>query len=133
MEFDEYQKGAYRAIPPHDSAKDALSHWTLGLTEEAGEVASLTKHQYYCGEAKDYEKFVEELGDVLWYIAAIVSELGLSLEVVAEINLAKLRNRFNDQDYFDAQENVNRHQKFIAFKRTEEYQKLLSKVRKEHE
>lgn len=130
MDLSEYQKEAFRATPPHDSLKDALSHWTLGLTEESGEVASLVKHQYYCGEIKGCEKFAEELGDVLWYVAAIAHELNLDLGVIAEINLAKLRNRFDNQDYFDPEKNANRHQKLEAFKETDEYKELISKVRK---
>ena len=42
-------------------------------------------------ESKDAIKF--ELGDVLWYIAQLSTELGLELNDVAQSNLLKLLSR----------------------------------------
>ncbi len=42
-------------------------------------------------ESKDAIKF--ELGDVLWYISQLSSELGYELEEVANANLEKLNSR----------------------------------------
>src|SRR5690606_29448658 len=39
------------------------------------------------------DSVIKELGDVLWYIAAAASELGISLDEVAEMNIAKLNDR----------------------------------------
>jgi NTP pyrophosphatase (non-canonical NTP hydrolase) len=35
----------------------------------------------------------KELGDVLWYVAQIASELGLDLDEIARANLEKLLSR----------------------------------------
>ena len=34
-----------------------------------------------------------ELGDVLWYVAQLATELNLSLDTIAETNLTKLASR----------------------------------------
>lgn len=70
---------------------------TMGLVNEAGEVAGKVKKIFRDrgGEInqEDREALKQELGDVLWYLAQICTELDLSLEEVAEANLAKLFSR----------------------------------------
>ena len=70
---------------------------TLGLANEAGEVAGKIKKIFrdkggVIGEA-ERESLKGELGDVLWYLAQICTELNLTLEEVATANLEKLRSR----------------------------------------
>ena len=70
---------------------------TLGLTGEAGEVADKVKKVIrdrggsFDRETREAIKL--ELGDVLWYVAQLASELGYDLEEVAEANLQKLSSR----------------------------------------
>ena len=70
---------------------------TLGLTNEAGEVAGKVKKIFrdHGGQisVEDREALKHELGDVLWYLTQICTELGLTLEEVAEANLVKLFSR----------------------------------------
>ena len=70
---------------------------TLGLTNEAGEVAGKIKKIFRDrnGEINeaDREALKQELGDVLWYLTQICTELDLTLEEVAEANLTKLFSR----------------------------------------
>jgi NTP pyrophosphatase (non-canonical NTP hydrolase) len=70
---------------------------TLGLANEAGEVAGKVKKIFrdkggVIGEA-EREALKSELGDVLWYLTQICTELGLTLGEVAEANLNKLASR----------------------------------------
>jgi NTP pyrophosphatase (non-canonical NTP hydrolase) len=70
---------------------------TLGLANEAGEVAGKIKKIFrdkggVIGEA-EREALKSELGDVLWYIAQVCTELDLSLDEVAQGNIAKLASR----------------------------------------
>ena len=67
---------------------------TLGLANEAGEVAGKIKKIFrekggVIGEA-DRQALKYELGDVLWYLTQICTELDLTLEQVAAANLEKL-------------------------------------------
>ena len=78
------------------AGEDKLCNGCLGLAGECGEVIDLYKKHRFQGHALDREKMVEELGDVLWYCAEIASGLGVSLDEVAESNIAKLRNRYPD-------------------------------------
>lgn len=70
---------------------------TLGLCGEAGEVADKVKKvlRDHGGTFSDAIRadLALELGDVLWYVARLASELNLELEAVAEGNLAKLASR----------------------------------------
>ena len=70
---------------------------TLGLTNEAGELAGKIKKIFrdHDGEISDADReaLKYELGDVLWYLTQICTELDLTLEEVAEANLTKLFSR----------------------------------------
>jgi NTP pyrophosphatase (non-canonical NTP hydrolase) len=39
---------------------------------------------------------LKELGDVLWYLSSITSELGFELDDVARINVEKLNSRMKN-------------------------------------
>jgi NTP pyrophosphatase (non-canonical NTP hydrolase) len=70
---------------------------TLGLTGEAGEVADKVKKvirdRQGVFDVETREAIKLELGDVLWYVAQLASELGYELDEVAEANLQKLSSR----------------------------------------
>lgn len=70
----------------------------LGLAEEAGEVSGLMK-RVLRGNPQDKiratrETFVEELGDVLWYLAACCNCVGTTLDEIWEQNKIKLEERY---------------------------------------
>jgi len=96
MTFQEYQEEARKtAIYPNKD--NNFVYPTLGLAGEAGEVAEKIKKVIRDGNGiVSEEKKVEitkELGDVLWYVANLAKELGISLEEVAQKNLEKLQSR----------------------------------------
>lgn len=74
-----------------------LAHHSLGLTGEAGEVAGKVKKLIRDKQGQitrdDQQAIAKELGDVLWYVAALCRELGVSMQDVAHANLVKLYDR----------------------------------------
>lgn len=99
MFLNEYQKEAARTLIPvpdfQITPDQVMLSWNcLGLAGEAGEVADLVKKAIYHQQGLDREKLVKELGDVMWYLAAICSVLGITLDDVAQANVKKLRARF---------------------------------------
>lgn len=107
MNFNDYQKEAMKNKVY--GYGDKTIYPTLGLVSEAGEVAGKVKKVLRDGGG-DWEnyKFIDkatstaipckvevayELGDVLWYLAAVAEDIGYSLEDIAEMNIMKLSGR----------------------------------------
>mgnify|MGYP002629502421 CR=1 FL=1 len=88
--FNEYQQFAKTtAIYPPE---EALTYTALGLASEAGEVAGKIK-KYIRDGVKDDDAIIDELGDVLWYLAVLAEELDVDLSIVAQRNTEKLIDR----------------------------------------
>ena len=95
MEFSDYQRLSRRTA---EYPRDAwLAYPALGLAGEAGEVAEHAKKAIRDdgGEVSEERRAAmgKELGDVLWYVAQLASELGLELDEIAQVNLDKLLSR----------------------------------------
>tara|TARA_B100000700_G_scaffold212024_1_gene233065 strand:- start:2507 stop:2836 length:330 start_codon:yes stop_codon:yes gene_type:complete len=96
MELNHYQKESRKTALYPDVGNNAI-YPTLGLVGEAGEVADKVKkilrdkNGVFDEVSKNSIKF--ELGDVLWYISQLSTELGYELEDVANTNLEKLNSR----------------------------------------
>ncbi len=96
LTFSEYQKES-RKTAVYPNAGNNFIYPTLGLAGEAGEVAEKIKKvirdKNGVIDEETKEKIAKELGDVLWYVAQLCTELGLSMEEVARKNLEKLFSR----------------------------------------
>ena len=96
MTFEQYQKQS-RKTAQYPKKDNNFIYPTLGLVGEAGEIANKVKkierddNNIITDQRK--QEIKKELGDVLWYIAQIATELGLSLEQIAGNNLNKLFSR----------------------------------------
>lgn len=98
MNFEEYQEKSRKTAKYPDAGKNYI-YPTLGLAGEAGEVAEKIKKvmRDKGGVVDDAtrEDIKKELGDVLWYITQLGTELGISLDDVAESNIKKLYDRMD--------------------------------------
>ena len=96
MNFADYQRESRKTWNLiHTDAP--IVYPTLGLANEAGEVAGKVKKIFRDkhGEISDQDReaLKQELGDVLWYLTQICTELNLTLEEVAGANIEKLFSR----------------------------------------
>lgn len=96
MNFEEYQKESRKTAMYPDKDNNFI-YPVLGLCGESGEIAEKIKKVLrdeggVVSESKK-EEVKKELGDVLWYISQIATELGLSLDAVAKTNIEKLQSR----------------------------------------
>lgn len=96
ISFNEYQAFAKKAIRKESEGKNLIVGFALGLGGESGEVLDDIKKREYHGRDIPIEHTVEELGDVLWYIANIATQLGYTLESIALNNISKLVDRYPD-------------------------------------
>lgn len=99
MNFQEYQELASTTAIYPDKGNN-LYYPTLGLCGEAGEVAEKIKKVMRDNNGEvSIEKtadLMKEIGDVLWYIAALCEELQVDMETVAILNIKKLQQRQAD-------------------------------------
>ncbi len=96
MDFNEYQSKA-RSTAFYPNVGHNPIYPTLGLSGEAGEVADKVKKVIRDNDGIFDDKIIQaimyELGDVMWYVAQISSELGIELNDIAESNINKLSSR----------------------------------------
>jgi NTP pyrophosphatase (non-canonical NTP hydrolase) len=95
MDLNDYQQAARRTAIYAEGHR--VIYPALGLASEAGEVAGKIK-KVLRDQGGDFaraplEAIKDELGDVLWYVAVLAGDLGLSLDEIAAANLSKLASR----------------------------------------
>lgn len=101
MQANEYQQKAARTLLGYPdfplSPEETMIIWNaIGLGGEAGEVLELIKKGIFHRHGVDKDKLKKELGDVLWYLTAICTKVGLTLGEVMEENIHKLEIAYPD-------------------------------------
>ena len=71
-----------------------LLHGACGIVTEGGELLDALKTHIFYGKDIDHINIVEEIGDLMWYSAVILDELGFEFEDVMEKNIKKLKTRY---------------------------------------
>ncbi len=114
MDATEYQRLASRTlIDSPDAEYDGLEImlvWNaLGLAGESGEVADIIKKAVFHRHGLDestVQKLIKELGDVLWYVAALCTKINVPMSTVMECNITKLQQRYPDG--YSSKNSINR-------------------------
>lgn len=97
LDFAEYQRQASKTAIYDDA--DVVVYPALGLLSEAGEVAGKIKKVLRDDKGQflpeKRHEIAKEIGDVLWYISALCTDLDVDMEAVAQGNLDKLNSRLS--------------------------------------
>ena len=94
MDMSKYQELASATAIYKPSVQ--ITYPALGLAGEAGEVSNKIKKMLRDNITPDKawrESVGDEIGDVLWYCAALAGDLGLDLGEIASRNVDKLKSR----------------------------------------
>lgn len=96
MDLKKYQKES-RKTAVYQGKDKSYIYPMMGLAGETGEVIEKIKHVFRDKnnkfDAESKKEIAKEMGDVLWYLAQLSTELGLSLDKIATENLTKLQSR----------------------------------------
>lgn len=108
MNLRDYQRWVATkwGVPVDASIERHMCAAGLGLAGEAGEVADLVKKQHFHSHPADPVKLRKEMGDVLFYLAAMCNACGDSLQTVMEANVEKLNERYPNG--FEASRSINK-------------------------
>jgi len=95
--ISDYQRIAINsAVYPEDKA---LEYLILGLVSESGEVAGkykkIIRDKYGLMDPESKAEIADEIGDVLWYLTMLATELGYSLDTISINNAVKLSDRMS--------------------------------------
>lgn len=82
-------------VKPADQLGKQL-HAAVGLAGEGGELLDAVKKTWIYGKPMDMENVLEECGDALFYVTAMLINSGFTLDQSFEHNHNKLKSRYPD-------------------------------------
>ena len=91
----EYQQKAMRTAS-ESTESELILNGVMGLNGEAGECIDIVKKHLFQGHELNQGKLLDELSDVMWYVAITCQGIGTTLDTVMEHNIEKLKKRYPD-------------------------------------
>lgn len=87
-----------------------LLHAAVGISGEAGELLDAIKKHVVYNKPIDIANVIEELGDLMFYMQAMMNQLDVSWPELEDNNMAKLSERYKGLTYSDkaAQERADK-------------------------
>lgn len=96
MNFNDYQKEA-DSTAMYPNRGHNYVYPVIGLAGETGEISEkfkkIIRDKNGVISEEDKKEIAKEMGDVLWYLSQICTELGIEFEDVAQMNIEKLKSR----------------------------------------
>ena len=108
INFNEFQEKSKRTLNTEENFDKRLTEYGIGLCSEAFEALDHIKKVLFQGHTINKEKLIEELGDTLFYMAALCTLYDIKLSEVPIGNIEKLLIRYPDG--FEASRSINRKQ-----------------------
>lgn len=84
-----------------EDEKSMALHAALGVCGEAGELGDAIKKEYTYNKLRDRHNIVEELGDLRFYMQAVMNHYEISEQEVLQGNATKLAKRYASLSYSD--------------------------------
>jgi len=92
-ELEEYAEWVMQGVSPKVAPTDVPRWASMGMVAEAGEVIALFEKSWRKDIPMDRTMLMDEAGDVLWFLTAMVTASGITLDEVIEHNIIKLNQR----------------------------------------
>ena len=86
---------------------ERLIHIQMGMQTESSEFTDALKKSIFYGKTLDVVNLREELGDLMWYMALAMDELGTDFSTEADRVITKLKYRYPEKFTMDKAENRN--------------------------
>ena len=93
-DLDMFQEEALRSMRNDLPYEAICSNMCMGLAGETGETVDIFKKHIYQGKDLDINDVIEEIGDILWYIANLCNVNKITMKECMESNVEKLRKRY---------------------------------------
>lgn len=94
MKTTDFAYHVNRLFVKPDDHVGKLLHAAVGVAGEGGELLDAIKKTWIYGKELDTENLLEECGDTLFYIQALLTECGFTLDDAMQHNMAKLAKRY---------------------------------------
>lgn len=107
MTNEKYQYMARRTQPEYPNNIQMLINGAMGLCGESGEVCDIIKKYAFQGHELSKFAIINELGDVLWYVALLCDAIDTNISDIMEKNVIKLKTRYPNGK-FEAERSRNR-------------------------
>lgn len=92
-----------RLFKPYAEQIHRLDHAIIGIVGEAGELVDETKQLTIYDKDLNLDKVKIELGDMMFYMQALMNEFNISWQELMALNVAKLSARYHKLYYSNEQ------------------------------